>query len=476
MHSLEIYLLGPLRIVTRGVPVEDHHWPRRKPKLLIELLALSPHHQLHREQVMESLWPELEPESATNSLHKTIHMARRVLEPHLTSGARSRFILTERQQVILSAPGGLWIDVDAFEEQATAALKGTESEAYKAALALYRGDLLIEDLYEDWAAVRRERLRALQRELLSKLAKLYEELAQYDLSIARLKEITDLDAADEESQRRLIRLYAFTGDKFRALEQYKQCREALRRELDAEPERATVELGKQILIGRIQSLASEESLLLAPPSLRQITFRRGWIQGARFAAGGQTILYSAAWDGNALELFATDHRHADPRALGITSAGLFAVSSTGEMALSLRRRFLRGYVSRGTLARASVDGNVPNEILDGVQWVDWSSDGKQFAVVRDVKGRNCLEFPIGHVLYETGGWISHPRISPRGDRIAFLDHPIPADDSGRVAVPRESFHGRRRRRKAPAVIASRCEWSMISALTASNPSTSMSGR
>ena len=78
--SLEVYLLGPFRIMVDGAPVEERYWARRKPKLLTKLLALQPHHQLHREQVMELLWPEQEPEAVGNNLHKAIHMARRALE------------------------------------------------------------------------------------------------------------------------------------------------------------------------------------------------------------------------------------------------------------------------------------------------------------------------------------------------------------------------------------------------------------
>jgi eukaryotic-like serine/threonine-protein kinase len=69
-----------------------------------------------------------------------------------------------------------------------------------------------------------------------------------------------------------------------------------------------------------------------------------------------------------------------------------------------------------------------------VQWADWSADGNNLAVVRDFGGRNRLEFPIGKPLYETGGWIGHPRFSPAGDMIAFIDHPVQGDDRGTVAV------------------------------------------
>src|SRR5205085_6307646 len=99
--SLEVYLLGPFRIMVDERAIEERRWSRRKPKLLVKLLALQPHHQLHREQVMELLWPDLDAEAAANNLHKSIHAARRALEPTLQSGADSRFVLTREQQITL---------------------------------------------------------------------------------------------------------------------------------------------------------------------------------------------------------------------------------------------------------------------------------------------------------------------------------------------------------------------------------------
>src|SRR5262252_6049241 len=65
---------------------------------------------------------------------------------------------------------------------------------------------------------------------------------------------------------------------------------------------------------------------------------------------------------------------------------------------------------------------------------DWSPDGNSLAVVRDYGGRNRLEYPIGKPLYRTGGLIGHPRVSPKGDYIAFADHPLQGDDSGSLAI------------------------------------------
>ena len=95
---------------------------------------------------------------------------------------------------------------------------------------------------------------------------------------------------------------------------------------------------------------------------------------------------------------------------------------------------VEGFVHRGTLGRVSLSGGAPREVLEGVEYADWSPAGNEFLVIRTQGGRRRLEYPIGKVLYETSGWISHPRVSRKGDRIAFLDHPLPGDDQGAVVV------------------------------------------
>jgi serine/threonine protein kinase/Tol biopolymer transport system component len=171
-----------------------------------------------------------------------------------------------------------------------------------------------------------------------------------------------------------------------------------------------------------------------PPLYRQLTFRRGSIRAARFAPDGQTILYSAAWQGNPSDVFTARPEAPESRSLGLSRTQLMSISSTAEMAVLLNSRAVGAWVTMGTLARAPLAGGAPREVLDNVQWADWSPDGSNFAVVRDYGGMNRLEYPIGKPLYQTGGWIGHPRVSPKGDYIAFADHPIQGDDSGVLAV------------------------------------------
>jgi len=172
----------------------------------------------------------------------------------------------------------------------------------------------------------------------------------------------------------------------------------------------------------------------AMPVYHLLTYRRGTIRMARLAPDGQTVIYSAAWEGAPAEVFSTRPESPESRSLGLSGTEILAVSSSGELAVLLNSRQMKSMTHVGTLARVPLTGGAPREVLENVQWADWSPDGTNLAVVREVNGRNRLEYPIGKVLYETGGWISNPRISPKGDQIAFMDHPLQGDTIGGVAI------------------------------------------
>ncbi len=172
---------------------------------------------------------------------------------------------------------------------------------------------------------------------------------------------------------------------------------------------------------------------ISQPVYHQVTFRRGSVYSARFGPDGQTIYFSAAWDGNPVDIYSTRTGSPEYASLGNPGSQIMGVSSTGEMAVLLRSHY-GVFQQFGTLARMPLAGGAPREILDQVNWADWSPDGSNLAIVRAQGGFTQLEYPIGKALYKTPGWIGDLRISPKGDRIAFLDHPIPQDDGGTVDV------------------------------------------
>jgi eukaryotic-like serine/threonine-protein kinase len=178
------------------------------------------------------------------------------------------------------------------------------------------------------------------------------------------------------------------------------------------------------------------------PTFHEVTFRNGIIWDARFAPDGQTIIYGAAWDGAPQEISSTRYDSSDSRSVGLPSAQILAISSKGEMAISLHPVNANPFTQAGTLARVPLAGGAPREVIENVLWADWTPDGQSLAVIRSSSpGPAHLEFPAGTVLYEPKGWVSHVRFSPGGDFIAIGDH-VGGGDDGRVVIL--DSHGNRK--------------------------------
>src|SRR4029453_6705096 len=166
---------------------------------------------------------------------------------------------------------------------------------------------------------------------------------------------------------------------------------------------------------------------------KQLRFRRGDVRAARFAPDGQSIIYSARWDGEPVRTYPVRVERPRTVAASLADATLLAVSRTGDLAISIHSRQENLFLERGTLAQIPLIGGAPRELLENVTDADFAPDGR-ISVVRADHGRMRLEFPIGTVLYETAGWISSQRVSLDGKRIAFLEHPLHDDDRGWPAV------------------------------------------
>jgi eukaryotic-like serine/threonine-protein kinase len=122
------------------------------------------------------------------------------------------------------------------------------------------------------------------------------------------------------------------------------------------------------------------------------------------------------------------------QALQFTDANLLSISGTNELALVVHGTHSGQMETvNGILAGAPLAGGSPREMLPDVRWADWDGNGK-LAVVHYVGGHSRLEYPVGTVLYQSSGWISNIRFSPRHDSIAFMDHPVLWDTRGAVRV------------------------------------------
>jgi DNA-binding SARP family transcriptional activator len=247
-EALRIKLLGGFSVSVGSRILQQNEWSLRKAANLVKLLALSPSHRLHREQVMDTLWPDLGMQAASNNLRQALHAARRTLQPN--RAANSRYLSLQEKQLTLCPRGRLWVDVEAFEEAAATARRGRDPATYRLAIELYAGELLPEDRYEEWAEVRREELRRLYLALLMELADLCEERGEQETAVETLGRVVSEEPTQEEAHAGLIRLYALSDRRTQALAQYKRLREALSDELGTEPSASTRHLNEEIAAGR----------------------------------------------------------------------------------------------------------------------------------------------------------------------------------------------------------------------------------
>jgi serine/threonine protein kinase len=187
------------------------------------------------------------------------------------------------------------------------------------------------------------------------------------------------------------------------------------------------------LVATLLLLVNQSRQKTTSPSYRRLTFEQGTVYSARFAPDFRGVVYGAAWNGNPLQIFSTVGDSLLSQPLNLADANLLAISRSGELAVSLHGAHLAHLETVGTLARSPFAGGSPREVLEDVAWADWDSNG-ELAVVHHAQGSDRIEFPIGHVLYQSKGWISHLRLAPRADQIAFLDHPALSDDGGSVCL------------------------------------------
>jgi DNA-binding SARP family transcriptional activator/tetratricopeptide (TPR) repeat protein len=252
MTKVNVTLLGRFEVAIDGEVVPASNWGRRHPAALVKVLALATGRTLHREQVIDLVWPDDRVDQATPKLHKAAHYARRA------TGRPDAVVL--RDEMVLLFPGAdVIVDVDGFEHLARAALANGDADKAERALLCWGGELLPADRYEDWAEGAREHLRIHHLEMLR--------------LTGRWSDVIELDPADESAHVALMRQYAEAGDRHAGLRQFERLDRALRRELGVVPSAEAMELHGRLveagppattsppLVGRERELAAVDELL-----------------------------------------------------------------------------------------------------------------------------------------------------------------------------------------------------------------------
>ena len=170
------------------------------------------------------------------------------------------------------------------------------------------------------------------------------------------------------------------------------------------------------------------------PVFTRLTFRGGHVGAARFSPDGQTIVYSAELGDEPLQLYTTRPDAPQSRELGLKNSSILAVSKQDELAITLNHIQPMANAGGGTLARVPLTGGSPREINEAVGSADWSPDGQSLALGTLTNSSFNLEYPQGTRLYQTQGWIGDLRVSPDGNMVAFVHHPIRWDSLGTIMV------------------------------------------
>lgn len=252
--SLRIQTLGGFRLWRDGVEIASSAWGREKAIHLFQFLVTARRHRahLHKEQIIDRLWPELDLEEGDRIFKVALNTILKVLEPERPPRTESRFI--QRQSLVYSLNlAETWVDADAFENLIALGnrrLPGNMEAAiqhYQQALALYGGDYLPERRYEDWSSAERERLHLLALGTMTTLANLLVERSPLE-SIRLTQRVLIVDPVWEEAYRVQMRAYLAQGNRPLARRVYQQCVEMLDRELGVEPLPETQRLYEQISV------------------------------------------------------------------------------------------------------------------------------------------------------------------------------------------------------------------------------------
>jgi LuxR family maltose regulon positive regulatory protein len=241
-YRLHVKTLGGFSITRGDQEVRDRDWRSSKARQLFQVLLTEHGRALPRDQVIELLWPDMDPEPAANNLRVTINRLSKALEPDRPEGVPPTYVIQYSETYTLNMESDIEVDSHLFsaasEEGQQAAQRGQRQVAItslRRAVELYSGTYLPDCIYESWSEVERERLSMLFNETALLLASLLLEDGQTHEAIGLAWRVLEFDRLNEEAYLLLMRAHATLGERSAALRLYERCAAVLREELDVEP-------------------------------------------------------------------------------------------------------------------------------------------------------------------------------------------------------------------------------------------------
>ncbi|MDH4163716.1 MAG: hypothetical protein OEW15_13685 [Nitrospirota bacterium] len=252
---LRIHCLGGFRIERNGEAIREREWKGRQAKKLVKLLATGNGKPLSRDIVIETIWPNGDPARYAPVLSSLLHRVRKTLDNGSTSGPQSSCVRFDAEHLSLDR-ALVWTDIDAFRSAADEAFRCRNGKdnarslrLYDHALAIYQGDLLPEDRYEDWTLLLRDDLRTTYLRMLEQAADIADNEQDLQTAMAYQVRLFDADQCNEKACRWLMTHAVANGLRGKAVRTYERCQLALRKELDIEPDERTRRLYRSIIGG-----------------------------------------------------------------------------------------------------------------------------------------------------------------------------------------------------------------------------------
>ncbi len=353
-HDLEIRLFGRFEVLRDGVPLPESSWGRRKTKTLLKILLTRPGAVFTQDQLIETLYGGENPQAKAHNLRGRISQLRHALEPDLKARGQSSFILRSGQGYSFD-PTACRIDTEAFRERLTTAIEAEESgkwalaiEAYDTALALYRGNALAEDPYEEWSLPMREELRGQHLRAIARVAHCYAQMHEFDRAGEWCERALAIDPAAEPVIRQRMEYAYHAGEQGRALRIYAEGVAALEERLAVEPSEETTDLFRQIENGTLP----KEGRTLDPLRIAVLPL-------AHIGPDPDDVYFA---DGMTEELIGRLSRVHDLRVIAQTSVMPYKESEKG--VAQIGRELHVGTVLEGSVRKANGDLRIAIQLID----------------------------------------------------------------------------------------------------------------
>jgi len=241
-YSIFVHTLGFFEVWRGENRIKSIDWQRDKARKLFQLLLIHRNEWLHRDQIIDRLWPDLPQDAATRDFKVALNALNKAIEPNRPKGTNPFFVVRNENLYRINPLAKIWWDVDLFEKLA----EKRDLDSLEEALLMYKGEFLTDNLYEEWTTNKRDQLKQTIIVVIEKLSNLYLEEGDFDQVIRVSEVLLKIDPAWEPAYRYLMLAYAGKENQAQIITVYQRMKKVLVDELGANPSETTEKLFRSL--------------------------------------------------------------------------------------------------------------------------------------------------------------------------------------------------------------------------------------